>query len=159
MPLQIIVGTQWGDEGKGRIVDWFASDSDIVARYNGGDNAGHSVTALYAIQLKPGAQGRIATISLRWEDPTSGEVKEINGNINSWDMANTYEQASSRYQLDVAVAHWAEILRKSPYVQGYSIWDVEQHAQRISNLLRDDPDAIEFADLVSRSAGMVDLER
>ena len=122
-------------------------------------NAGHSVTALYAIQLKPGAQGRIATISLRWEDPTSGEVKEINGNINSWDMANTFEQASSRYQLDVAVAHWAEILRKSPYVQGYSIWDVEQHAQRISNLLRDDPDAIEFADLVSRSAGMVDLER
>jgi len=44
MPLQIIVGTQWGDEGKGRIVDWFAANSDIVARYNGGDNAGHSVT-------------------------------------------------------------------------------------------------------------------
>ena len=44
MPLQIIVGTQWGDEGKGRIVDWFAGNSDVVARYNGGDNAGHSVT-------------------------------------------------------------------------------------------------------------------
>lgn len=34
MPLQIIVGTQWGDEGKGRIVDWFAASSDVTARYN-----------------------------------------------------------------------------------------------------------------------------
>lgn len=41
MPIQIIVGAQWGDEGKGRIVDWFAAAADLVARYNGGDNAGH----------------------------------------------------------------------------------------------------------------------
>jgi len=56
MSLQIIVGTQWGDEGKGRIVDWFAADSDIVARYNGGDNAGHSVTVgpkLFKLHLIP----------------------------------------------------------------------------------------------------------
>lgn len=44
MPLDIIVGTQWGDEGKGRIVDLLAADAEIVARYNGGDNAGHTVT-------------------------------------------------------------------------------------------------------------------
>src|SRR4029077_11781762 len=56
MPLQIIVGTQWGDEGKGRIVDWFAADADVVARYNGGDNAGHSVTVgsqLFKLHLIP----------------------------------------------------------------------------------------------------------
>ena len=56
MPLQIIVGTQWGDEGKGRIVDWFAGNSDVVARYNGGDNAGHSVTVgtkLFKLHLIP----------------------------------------------------------------------------------------------------------
>ena len=56
MPLQIIVGTQWGDEGKGRIVDWFAANSDVVARYNGGDNAGHSVTVgpkLFKLHLIP----------------------------------------------------------------------------------------------------------
>lgn len=44
MPLQIILGTQWGDEGKGRVVDLFSSRADLVARYNGGDNAGHTVT-------------------------------------------------------------------------------------------------------------------
>lgn len=40
---QVIVGIQWGDEGKGRIVDWYAREYDIVARFGGGDNAGHSI--------------------------------------------------------------------------------------------------------------------
>ncbi|MHB8819216.1 MAG: adenylosuccinate synthetase, partial [Bellilinea sp.] len=43
MPLDIVIGTQWGDEGKGRIVDMLAAQADIVARFNGGDNAGHTV--------------------------------------------------------------------------------------------------------------------
>ena len=42
--LDIIIGTQWGDEGKGRVVDLLAAQSDYVARFNGGDNAGHTVT-------------------------------------------------------------------------------------------------------------------
>lgn len=44
MPLDIIVGAQWGDEGKGRMVDLFAAQAAIVARWGGGDNAGHTVT-------------------------------------------------------------------------------------------------------------------
>ncbi len=44
MSLDIIVGTQWGDEGKGRVVDLFSAQADYVARYSGGDNAGHTVT-------------------------------------------------------------------------------------------------------------------
>ncbi len=43
MPCTVVVGAQWGDEGKGKIVDALAADSDIVARYQGGPNAGHSV--------------------------------------------------------------------------------------------------------------------
>lgn len=42
--LNIIIGTQWGDEGKGRVVDLLATQADHVARFNGGDNAGHTVT-------------------------------------------------------------------------------------------------------------------
>ncbi|MGB8266822.1 MAG: adenylosuccinate synthase [Candidatus Velthaea sp.] len=42
-PLDIVVGIQWGDEGKGRVVDLLAHDYDIVARFGGGDNAGHSI--------------------------------------------------------------------------------------------------------------------
>lgn len=44
MPLDIVVGTQWGDEGKGRVVDLLSAQARYVARYNGGDNAGHTVT-------------------------------------------------------------------------------------------------------------------
>ena len=43
MPVQIIVGAQWGDEGKGKIVDHLSKKVDIVARYQGGANAGHTV--------------------------------------------------------------------------------------------------------------------
>src|SRR5438105_12095573 len=44
MPITVLIGAQWGDEGKGRVVDWLARDASIVARYNGGDNAGHTIT-------------------------------------------------------------------------------------------------------------------
>ncbi|MFL5914743.1 MAG: adenylosuccinate synthase [Gaiellaceae bacterium] len=43
MPATVIVGAQWGDEGKGKIVDLLARDSDLVCRYNGGPNAGHTL--------------------------------------------------------------------------------------------------------------------
>ena len=43
MPMTIVIGAQWGDEGKGRVIDWLADSADIVARYAGGDNAGHTV--------------------------------------------------------------------------------------------------------------------
>jgi adenylosuccinate synthase len=43
MPVQIIVGAQWGDEGKGKVVDMLSEHADIVARYQGGANAGHTV--------------------------------------------------------------------------------------------------------------------
>ena len=56
MPFNIVVGAQWGDEGKGRIVDYLAAGADYVARYNGGDNAGHTVTVgnkIFKLHLVP----------------------------------------------------------------------------------------------------------
>jgi adenylosuccinate synthase len=43
VPATVIVGAQWGDEGKGKIVDLLAMDSDVVCRYQGGPNAGHTI--------------------------------------------------------------------------------------------------------------------
>ena len=43
MPNIIVVGAQWGDEGKGKIIDVLSKDSDYVVRYQGGNNAGHTV--------------------------------------------------------------------------------------------------------------------
>lgn len=43
MKVTVLVGSQWGDEGKGKIVDILSANYDIVARYQGGANAGHTV--------------------------------------------------------------------------------------------------------------------
>lgn len=43
MPVSIVIGAQWGDEGKGKVVDLLAPSMDIVARYQGGANAGHTI--------------------------------------------------------------------------------------------------------------------
>lgn len=56
MPLDIVIGAQWGDEGKGRVVDLLAEGSNLAARFNGGDNAGHTVTVgrkIYKLHLIP----------------------------------------------------------------------------------------------------------
>jgi adenylosuccinate synthase len=45
MPATVVVGAQWGDEGKGKIVDLLAEHADLVCRYNGGPNAGHTIVA------------------------------------------------------------------------------------------------------------------
>ena len=39
----VVVGSQWGDEGKGKIVDWLSSEADVVVRFQGGHNAGHTL--------------------------------------------------------------------------------------------------------------------
>jgi adenylosuccinate synthase len=56
MSVDVFVGIQWGDEGKGRIVDFYARDYDVVARFGGGDNAGHSLVVAgerIALRLVP----------------------------------------------------------------------------------------------------------
>ncbi len=47
MPVKIVVGCNWGDEGKGRMVDYFSKNADYVVRYQGGSNAGHTVVNDY----------------------------------------------------------------------------------------------------------------
>ena len=56
MPATVVVGTQWGDEGKGRVVDLRAKESVLVVRYQGGHNAGHTIVVdgeTFALQLVP----------------------------------------------------------------------------------------------------------
>ncbi|MEN8097524.1 MAG: adenylosuccinate synthase [Chloroflexota bacterium] len=56
MPITIVIGSQWGDEGKGRITDMLAAEAVLVARFNGGDNAGHTVTVgdqIFKLHLVP----------------------------------------------------------------------------------------------------------
>ena len=56
MPATVVVGTQWGDEGKGKLTDLLAQEMDLVVRYQGGHNAGHTIVVdgeTFALQLVP----------------------------------------------------------------------------------------------------------
>jgi Ca-activated chloride channel family protein len=116
--------------------------------------AGHSATALYAVVLQPGTEGRIATVQLRWEDPANGEVHEINGNFNTWDLAQSFEATAPRYQLAVLAGQFAEVLRQSPWAQQTSLSQLYYLSGGLLETLPEDPDVIEFVELVGRASQM-----
>ena len=82
-----VIGSQWGDEGKGKIVDWLSSEADIVVRFQGGHNAGHTLVidgVTYKLRLLPSGIVRKDKISIIGNgvviDPWAllDEIKEIN---------------------------------------------------------------------------------
>ena len=63
----VVVGSQWGDEGKGKIVDWLSSEADVVIRFQGGHNAGHTLVIdgkTYKLRLLPSGIVRKNKISI-----------------------------------------------------------------------------------------------
>src|SRR5437899_11070652 len=64
----VVVGSQWGDEGKGKIVDWLSEQADIVVRFQGGHNAGHTLVVdgkTFKLSLLPSGSvrpGKLAVI-------------------------------------------------------------------------------------------------
>ena len=63
----VVIGSQWGDEGKGKIVDWLSSQADIIARFQGGHNAGHTLVidgVTYKLRLLPSGIVRKNKISI-----------------------------------------------------------------------------------------------
>jgi len=82
----VVVGSQWGDEGKGKIVDWLSSEADVVVRFQGGHNAGHTLVIdgiTYKLRLLPSGIVRKNKISMIGNgvvvDPWAllEEIKEI----------------------------------------------------------------------------------
>src|SRR4051812_32672205 len=63
----VVVGSQWGDEGKGKIVDWLSKQADIVVRFQGGHNAGHTLVVdgiTYKLSLLPSGVVRPGKLSV-----------------------------------------------------------------------------------------------
>ena len=64
----VVIGSQWGDEGKGKIVDWLSLRADVVARFQGGHNAGHTLVIngeVYKLSLLPSGivrEGKLSVI-------------------------------------------------------------------------------------------------
>ena len=63
----VVVGAQWGDEGKGKIVDWLSERADVIARFQGGHNAGHTLVIdgkVYKLSLLPSGIVRVGKLSV-----------------------------------------------------------------------------------------------
>ena len=63
----VVVGAQWGDEGKGKIVDWLSERADVIARFQGGHNAGHTLVidgAVFKLSLLPSGIVRPGKLSV-----------------------------------------------------------------------------------------------
>mgnify|MGYP001360060668 CR=1 FL=1 len=82
----VVVGSQWGDEGKGKIVDWLSSEADVVVRFQGGHNAGHTLVIdkkVFKLRLLPSGIVREGKVSILGNgvviDPWAllDEIKEI----------------------------------------------------------------------------------
>ena len=93
----VVVGSQWGDEGKGKIVDWLSEQADVVIRFQGGHNAGHTLVIdgiTYKLRLLPSGIVRKNKISIIGNgvvvDPWAliEEIKEIQSKGVSVDVDN-----------------------------------------------------------------------
>jgi len=84
----VVVGSQWGDEGKGKIVDWLSSQADVVIRFQGGNNAGHTLVIngeIYKLNILPSGILREDKVSIIGNgvvldlDGLKKEVKSLSG--------------------------------------------------------------------------------
>ena len=86
MSISVLVGAQWGDEGKGKMIDYLSRDCDLIVRFQGGDNAGHTVInehGVFKLHLIPsgifnkGGECLIGTGTVVNPDVLEDEIKQI----------------------------------------------------------------------------------
>ena len=129
------------------------ADSDFRNDYvdAGEVGAGHDVTALYEIELRDRSRGPIGTVWVRYKDPDSNRVVEIDQEFFRREMADRFEDADPRFQLAAVVAEYSELLRHSYWAKDGSLREVVDKAGRVERQLPYDADVAEFVDLASRA--------
>jgi Ca-activated chloride channel family protein len=89
-----------------------ADDDFRDDRVDGGEvGPGHTVTALYAVRTVPGADGHLATATVRWLDPGTRAPHEESGRLETGGLADSVREASPRFQVTATAAHFADALR------------------------------------------------
>lgn len=90
-----------------------ADDDFRDDRVDGGEvGPGHTVTALYAVRTRPGADGHLATATVRWQDPETRTPHEESGQLESDSLADSLGSASPRLQVTAVAAYFADALRR-----------------------------------------------
>ena len=163
----VVVGSQWGDEGKGKIVDWLSDQADVVIRFQGGHNAGHTLVIdgiTYKLRLLPSGVVRKNKISIIGNgvvvDPWAllEEIKEIKSkgveiNPNDSYVLNylAYSWLERDYKIDTAIEMLQRAYKQNendPFIidsvgWGYYLVDdlvkAEQFLKKAIELMPNDP--------------------
>lgn len=121
-----------------------ADDDFRDDRVDGGEvGPGHTVTALYAVRTKPGADGHLATATVRWQDPDTRTPHEESGQLEADSVDDSLRSASPRFQVTAVAAYFADALRSGddrwdslPGVPGMS--ELADHAEELADATEDD---------------------
>jgi Ca-activated chloride channel family protein len=113
--------------------------------------AGHSVTALYEVRLTNQGSGTALVTRVRYEDPESGEVREVETPLASDAFAADLADTPASFQLAVAVAGFAEHLRGSGYAQDIPLAEVLALAEAVAPQFANDSEVQEFVELVRQA--------
>ena len=109
MPATVVVGTQWGDEGKGKLTDILAGEMDMVVRYQGGHNAGHTIVVgerSFAVRLVPERASSTRTSSTSsatasWSTPASCSASSTRSSQQGIDTDNLVVSGNAHLILPV----------------------------------------------------------
>jgi len=112
--------------------------------------AGHSVTALYEVVPVEGAQGRLATVTMRWLDVGTREPSEVAQSLETSAVAAAFEDAAPRFRLDAAVAAFADLLGEGAWAQSVDPASLQTISGQLAREIGD-ADAEGFAGLVERA--------
>ncbi|MFC7583062.1 von Willebrand factor type A domain-containing protein [Nonomuraea antimicrobica] len=135
-----------GYENRELAAEEFRDDS----RDGGEIGPGHSVTALYALKLKPGAEGQLAQATVRWQDPDTRTASEASESLRSGDLAESlWDKAPVRLQVDVVVAAFAMYMRDREAF-GMDLPMLADQATRLADA-SEDPMVGELATLIGKA--------
>jgi Ca-activated chloride channel homolog len=126
--------------------------------------AGHSVTALYEVKLKPGVRGDkpLAEVRLRWRSEQSGKVREDSKLLRLSQLSSSWERATPALRLASVAAEFAEILRSSYWARGSSLDELFRRGQLISveqSESRRPKDVAELVSLIGKAARLKGKEK
>jgi Ca-activated chloride channel family protein len=111
--------------------------------------AGHQVTALYELTLKPGAEGSIATVRVRAKEPRGMTAKETSLLVPASVVTRVFEASPEDFRFAVAVMGGSELLRQSPHA---GAWTFNRVLSLVSDIHWSDPDRTEFLSLMKKAA-------
>ncbi|MFJ9895003.1 von Willebrand factor type A domain-containing protein [Streptomyces sp. NPDC091280] len=129
-----------------------ADDDFRDDKVDGGEiGPGHTVTALYAVRTRPGADGHLATASVRWLDPGTRAPHEESGQLETGALRDSLTDASPRFQVDAVAAYFADSLRSGDLPGNPGLAELADRAHTLAKRT-DDDDVRQLAEAIDEAA-------